>query len=383
MLSKIVYLSSSIIPSRQANSIHVVKMSQALADAGHDVTLVSPNRIQDAEKGIEDVFEYYSVRKNFSVKYMPWLGWVRGAIYLYELFAVLFAACNRADLVYTRRVSAALLACLFRKQTILELHAPIQRDIDVKLFRVLIGLSSLSKVVLITNALEDHFRKLYPKLDSKLETHPDGADFFNVVENEAVVLRCSAPGRNVGYTGHLYEGKGMELIVPLAEMAKDYQFHIVGGTESDIAEWKARCAYLGNIHFYGYVDQRKVSLYLKLFDMVLLPNQPKVIVKGLSNKSEYSSGIDIGGWTSPLKMFEYMSAGKLILASDLTVLKEILVDGENSVLCKPENPEDWFLRLEELVADPSQAREIAANAKREFEQHYTWLKRAVKCVPQT
>ena len=38
---KILYLSKSIIPSRTANSINVMKMSQAFADNGHEVVFVS------------------------------------------------------------------------------------------------------------------------------------------------------------------------------------------------------------------------------------------------------------------------------------------------------------------------------------------------------
>ena len=40
---KIAYISKSFIPSRTANSIHVMKMCSALAENGHEVTLLAPN----------------------------------------------------------------------------------------------------------------------------------------------------------------------------------------------------------------------------------------------------------------------------------------------------------------------------------------------------
>ena len=46
---KIAYISKSVIPSRAANSIHVVKMCHALADNGHEVTLLAPN-IKDKDE---------------------------------------------------------------------------------------------------------------------------------------------------------------------------------------------------------------------------------------------------------------------------------------------------------------------------------------------
>jgi hypothetical protein len=50
---KIIYISKSIIPSRTANSINVMKMCQAFADNGHEVVLLAPNLKTKYEKGIE------------------------------------------------------------------------------------------------------------------------------------------------------------------------------------------------------------------------------------------------------------------------------------------------------------------------------------------
>jgi UDP:flavonoid glycosyltransferase YjiC (YdhE family) len=64
---KIVYISNSIIPSRTANSIHVMKMCQAFADNGHEVVLLAPDRYKEYENGVNDVYEYYGVRESFFI----------------------------------------------------------------------------------------------------------------------------------------------------------------------------------------------------------------------------------------------------------------------------------------------------------------------------
>ena len=51
---KIVYISSSTIPSRAANSIHVMKMCQAFANNGYDVVLLAPDKQVDIELGVEE-----------------------------------------------------------------------------------------------------------------------------------------------------------------------------------------------------------------------------------------------------------------------------------------------------------------------------------------
>ena len=65
---KIIYISKSIIPSRAANSIHVMKMCQAFADNGHKVVLLAPHLKNYYERNINDVYEYYGVKKNFEIK---------------------------------------------------------------------------------------------------------------------------------------------------------------------------------------------------------------------------------------------------------------------------------------------------------------------------
>ena len=64
---KILYISKSIIPSRTANSINVIKMCQAFADNGHEVILIAPNIKNKYEKGIENIYEFYGVRENFNI----------------------------------------------------------------------------------------------------------------------------------------------------------------------------------------------------------------------------------------------------------------------------------------------------------------------------
>ena len=49
-------------------------------------------------------------------------------------------------------------------------------------------------------------------------------------------------------------------------------------------------------------------------------------------------GTNLADWISPLKMFEYMAQGKAIVASDLPMLREVLRNGENALLCDSDDP---------------------------------------------
>ena len=51
----ITYISQSALPSRTANSIHVVKMCRAFAGNGIDVVLLAPENRKAIEPGIPDI----------------------------------------------------------------------------------------------------------------------------------------------------------------------------------------------------------------------------------------------------------------------------------------------------------------------------------------
>ena len=65
---EIVYISKSIIPSRAANSVHVIKMCHALADNGNKVVLLAPNTKDEYDGKIKDIYNHYGVKKNFEIK---------------------------------------------------------------------------------------------------------------------------------------------------------------------------------------------------------------------------------------------------------------------------------------------------------------------------
>ena len=72
---------------------------------------------------------------------------------------------------------------------------------------------------------------------------------------------------------------------------------------------------------------------------------------------------------SPMKLFDYMAAGRAIVAS--TALAEVIQDGRNGLLA--EHTADSFLeQLEVLDSDPGLRRRLGTNARRDVERRYNW-----------
>jgi len=366
---RIAYLSGSVIPSRSANSIHVMKMCQALGDAGNNVTLSSPNFREGQELGVVDCFDYYGVKPNFSLVRVIWLKWL-GREYLCGLLSAIKARRGGYNLVLSRCLPSAFFAALFKVPVIFEFHQPISDSgrlsrLNEFLFKRLIHLKSFVGFVAITHALKAHYLERYPELGGRICVAPDGSDPFPQ-QFEAVSLPSRSGRLQIGYVGQLYSGKGMEVVSKLCHLAPFADFHIVGGLQSDIDKWRVELT-AENVTFHGYVPHSETPGFIAAFAVLLLPNQNKV--------TWHKAGGDIGQWTSPLKMFEYMSAGKAIISSDIPVLREVLQDEHNALLCPPDDIDAWVAALRRLE-DRSLREKLGAQALSDFTDRYTWQRRA-------
>jgi glycosyltransferase involved in cell wall biosynthesis len=79
-----------------------------------------------------------------------------------------------------------------------------------------------------------------------------------------------------------------------------------------------------------------------------------------------------------MKMFEYMAAARLIVSSDLPVLREIL-NQQNAVLCDPTDIAAWTAAIHQAMMDAEWCFSLAAAARQDAEQ-YTWRSRVKRCL---
>ena len=61
---KIYYIANARMPTEKAHGIQIIYMCKAFADAGMDVELVIPRRLNPIK---DDPFDYYGVKRNFRI----------------------------------------------------------------------------------------------------------------------------------------------------------------------------------------------------------------------------------------------------------------------------------------------------------------------------
>lgn len=368
---KIVYLSTSQLPSRQANSIHVMKMCAAFANLGHEVTLVVSG-LNSSSDDKQDIFNYYGVNANFKIKNVFWPR-IRFGEYIYAFFMFWVVLRYNPDLVFSRFPLGSYFSSILKSHQILETHYPIEPKSKIQrpLFEWYSNKNNFVKLIVITKALKNIIVNQYPNLSNKIFVAPDGADMHpKVLEKKTV----SNNQFNVGYVGHLYKGRGIELIINLAKRCSWAIFHIVGGNEGDIKRVRKLISdqNISNLEVHGFIPPDATNDFRLKMDVLLAPYQEKVhLAKG---------DMTTEGWMSPLKIFEYMSAGKAIISSDLPVLHEVLKSEFNCILCKPSDIDDWTSALIRLKNDNELKVRLGRNALEDLRRNYLWSVRAKNIV---
>jgi glycosyltransferase involved in cell wall biosynthesis len=368
---KLVYLSNAKIPSREANSIHVMKMCQAFGQLGHDVTLLAPDVRDGLEAGVGDAYGFYGVDRCFALQKLPWRK-VKGRGWIYGVEAGRYAKRLGVDAAFGRCLHACAMSARLGVPTIWDAHMPSFLDrVDERwLFRRMIAAPGFRSIMTNCDSLRRVVLAAVPELQHRIVAAHNGADLLPDGIAPAT-LDATDERPQIGYVGHLYQGKGFELIRALAAEAPWAMFHVVGGEQRTVEALRQDPALPANIRLHGFVPPSETERLILAFDVLLAPYQAEVKIAG---------GGETAAWMSPLKLFGYMAAGKPILCSDLPVLREIIQDGRNGRLVPADDVQAWAASLQRLLADPGERARLGKAAHADFLARHTWEQRARRAI---
>lgn len=374
---RIAYFIDTEIPSPRANTVHVMRMCQAFSRAGHDVQLLCDKPA--AESTGADIWDRYGIEKRFHIERISLPNWVRK---YGHRFGLMLSAKKKVqkmgpcDVAYGRSLYA--LNYLKRKKPfIYESHREPDR-LNLMYEKKILSHRNCLGLVVISQALKNRYLEICPFLREKdITVLHDCADIDTTGADTKAEL-VNAPGQTdvvIGYLGHLYPGKCMEVMLPVAAKCPQYTFHVVGGTQEWVDHWRtaAEKEEIRNIRFYGFVNNSKVGEYYRAFDICILPFSKSVYV-------DKRKALDIGKWISPLKLFEAMAYEKAILVSRIPTIEEVMTDREDALLADPDNIDEWVCKLNQLAEDPDMRKRLGQNAREKLEKDYTWQKRAERII---
>jgi glycosyltransferase involved in cell wall biosynthesis len=280
-----------------------------------------------------------------------------------------------AELIYTWLPQSAVFALMRKDPVVLEMHADVTgngtwwlQQFWKRLGRKLMTVTTSA----LRNALERSTSLQFP--NESLIVAPNGVELekYDGLPNPSEARhQLNLPeGLTVGFTGHIYPGRGADLLFELAKQMPRVNFLWVGGTPELVEFWRGKLteAKTKNVTITGFVKHESIPLYQAASDVLLMP---------YSRSISASSGQDIAEVINPMKMFEYMASGRAIVSANLPSIREVLNEG-NAVFVEAGNWElvigEWRLAIESLLADESRRYALGAQARRDVEQ-LTWVKR--------
>ncbi len=356
----------------------------ALTERGHIVDLIVR---PDTTSPARNPFEYYAVTRTdrFRIERVPASGRASSRRFRYLAFATRRALGRRGtDVLMTRDLGVASMLlripAAMRPPVVYESHgyapevAAALPDLVATAARP--GARKLQRLtarearvwhhadgyVTITAALaQDMAARLGARL--RVAVVPDGARLTRPLLTDA---DFDPPlTQVVAYSGHLYAWKGVDVLLRAIALVPDAQGLIIGGhaEESDLGRVKALAAQLGiaqRVTFTGLVRPAEVAARLRSAWVLALPNPASAIATR---------------FTSPLKLFEYMAAGRAIVASDLPSIREVLHDGQNALLVFPGDAGALAAGLRRLLDDRALSSRLARAAFAAMPE-YSWSRRA-------
>jgi len=366
----LIYISNTRIPSQKANTYQSMVMCESFAKQVGSVEFWYPNgrNAQDMDK-IDEVYKFYSINKIFKIIKIKCLDSVllHDIIKSYKLWFVIkslsFAfhyilklkKLDDSYIVFTRdilglRVLSFAKRVGFIKQKIyFEAHiyhksiSKNSRDID--------GL------VVINNYLKELYKK--DGLSNILVAH----DGVKLDDYKTLELK-KGKDKNIVYIGNLFAWKGVYTLVDSMRYLQEYKLIVVGGSSDTLPEFKeyVKNSGLKNIEIIGFVKKSDTLKYIDIADVLVLPNSAK-------DKMSY--------YTSPLKLFEYMASKRVIVASRLPSIEEVLEDKKNAILFKPDDSKDLADKIKWVFNND--CNEIIVQAYKDV-QNYSWDKRAKNII---
>lgn len=203
----------------------------------------------------------------------------------------------------------------------------------------------------------------------KIHVIPNGADEEKITpfhKNEDLLEQYRLSGEIViGFIGSFHYWHGidnlMQIMKAILQTEKSVKFLLVGSggvREKDLHEFVSKNGFQNSVIFAGLVPHEEMGKYVSIMDIVLAPYPY----------------LDFF-YFSPMKLYEYMAAGKAVVASNIGQIAEVIQNRVNGLLYDPDRVDEMVSGIKELVENEEFRLKLGQNARRDIETKHSWTMR--------
>jgi glycosyltransferase involved in cell wall biosynthesis len=191
----------------------------------------------------------------------------------------------------------------------------------------------------------------------------DDQAFGGAADGSAVRKKLGVEtGVVVGYVGAINFWRRLDLLVQaFAELAPRHptaQLVLIGdGPDREgVSELARKLGVAERVRFTGKVPHAEIPSYLAALDIAVIPH---------SNT-----------YGSPMKLFEYMAAGRTVLAPWLPPIVSVIGADDGGVLFPPLDQAGLVRALDGVLGDEKRRAELGARARQKVMEGYVWRRHA-------
>jgi len=371
-----------ILPGKYFNSniggciSHTTGVVDALKDMGHEVIFCSSKKIPYYNSKLEYKFLKVKDLKIRKIKII-----YRDYMVCRQLKSIIKEI--QPDIVYIRWKVNLFWSSLFKNRKfklIFECNTPstmaLLKDnpninvITKKIFSYMD--KKICKNADIISAISEEVKKfLVDNIYSggnKIIINPNGVNAGKFKPNGCNYRKMHKISKNdlvIGYSGNIRPWHGVEILIKAFQLLgekkyKNIKLLIIGSGDKkyiDKIKKTVKNKQFKDIIFTGPVTFDKMPAYLRTCDILVSPQEPSK---------------NLPFYQSPIKLYEYMSIGRGIIASDIGQIREVIKDSYNGVLFKYGNEESLAEKITLLIENKFLRCKIAKNARYEAIRKYSW-----------
>ena len=230
-------------------------------------------------------------------------------------------------------------------------HQKIQGYIFKELEKLSIKLAD--HVIYISKGLKKHY--------SIKNSH---SIIYNAVDSLGVELsfpQKTVQQLNLGYIGSLVQYEGLEFLINALPflIEKNIKFHVyiigIGREKISLEELVSKLELSEYVTFVGKVPPKETLVWYKKFHFIVLPRR----------------NVDVTNLVVGLKPIEAFSRKRLVIASAVGGMTEIIENDKTGVLVMPEAPESLANAIFESYANWSKTVRVVENAFQLYKDQYT------------
>lgn len=346
-----VYLARGRPQRPRANLIQTLHTVEAIAKTGIDVRLYLPPLPRGFD--IEAFLGGMGIRHPIDLRgalslHSKWKGWPFMLTHRRQLL--------QAKVIYTRVPNFSVLLAHMRHPHFLEVHdtesliadnliPPLRKAASRGLLRGLAAISQTGRDALIELGFDSN----------RIAVLPSGVDLAAFTTVPATSVSDFVNPRAL-YVGRISTDRGLPLFEAIANAG--FSVTLIGPRDHEPTHPNA-CLHIENA--------------------VPHSNVPTALARGAVALMPYQADLRHAATISPIKLFEAMAAGRLVVASDLAPIREVIRHGENGLLVPASEPAAWIATLQQIRSDPGAAKAMA-DAGRISAREYSWETRAAKLL---